>query len=95
MIILKNSGFAFGPHGSWWTLPTPNEVIFGLLGPQAPRMHPQMGWGPPTTHTIGTKGVPGRPGPWHFFHFFAKKLENGTLDFAFPAPALRAGARQT
>ncbi len=71
MIISRNSPFLFGTLVMGYPLPTPNDIIFGLLGSQAPRMHPHLGWGPPKTPPLAPKVSRAGPGPDTSGHFWA------------------------
>ena len=83
MIMLKNSGFAFGPLVRGYPPPTPNDITFGLLGSQAPRKHPHLGWGPPRHPPLAPKVSRAGPGPDTTGHFLTKKVEKTTLGFDF------------
>ena len=72
MIMLKNSPFAFGPLVRGYALPTPNDITFGLLGSQTPRMQPHLGWGPPKPPPLAPKRSKPKSRPRPFFHFWQK-----------------------
>ena len=81
--ILKKSEFVFGPPVSVYPLPTPNDIIFGLLGSQAPRMQPHLGWGPPKTLALAPKVSRAGPGPDTSGHFWTQKWGKSTLGLDF------------
>ena len=87
VIILKNSPFAFGPLVRGYALPTPNDITFGLLGSQTPRMQPHLGWGPPKTPPLAPKRSKPKSRPRPFSHFWPKTWKITQIF----RPALRAG----
>ncbi len=79
MTISRNSPFAFAPPESALAPTPPNDITFGLLGPQAPGKQPQMGWGPGSAPPLAPKVSRAGPGPGASAHFLSKKVEKHRL----------------